>query len=176
MQTSGTSTPTLLRSATLDRLSKVTRIIAQLPETPETCRSEHESEEDNTTVVDSPESTTSPSEGASYTTSVSRPPKSESSTPRFRPGEKTPVTESIVRPIEAIDLERGFQSRIKRIRESAIIRILVDIVRSSRTNVLLFLVPVGIALFYADVDPIASFVINILAMIPLAGVPPFGKR
>jgi hypothetical protein len=175
VHTLGTSTPTLPRSATLDRLSKVTRIIAQLPETPETCRSEHESEEDNTTVVDSPESV-SPSEGASYTTSVSRPPKSESSTPRFRPGEKTPVTESIVRPVEATDLERGFQSRIKRIRESASIRILVDIVRSSRTNVLLFLVPVGIALFYADVDPIASFIINILAMIPLAGVPPIGKR
>ena len=67
------------------------------------------------------------------------------------------------------------RSRLKKIRQATSVRILVDVARSSRTNVLLFLVPVGIALFYADVDPIASFVINILAMIPLAGVPPCGE-
>ena len=172
MHTPGTSSPRLLRSATLDRLCKVTRIIAQLPHTPENSRPDQENNEDpedHVTVVDSPE-TTSTSEGGSYTTSVSRPPKSESNTPRFRPGEKNPVTETIVRAIAPSDLETGFQNRIRRIREFTSIRALVDISRSSRINVLLFMVPVGIALFYADVDPVASFIFNILAMIPLAGV------
>jgi hypothetical protein len=66
------------------------------------------------------------------------------------------------------DLESG--SRITRLQQRLPLRILYDIARSSRTNVLLLLVPVGIPLNYLHVPPGVTFTINILAMVPLAGV------
>ena len=46
-----------------------------------------------------------------------------------------------------------------------------EIVRSSRTNVLLLFVPVGLILHACGVNPIVCFATNILGMIPLVGVP-----
>jgi hypothetical protein len=69
------------------------------------------------------------------------------------------------------DLESGLQSHFKRIRQLTVVKIMIEIAKSSRTNMLLIFVPTGMALYYiAHVDPIASFIVNILAMIPLAGV------
>jgi hypothetical protein len=167
-------TPTLSRSTAFDDLSNATRIITQPPETPEHSQQEDNNDPDEATIVSSPDTTSS--QDGSYTTSISlpRPAKSNPITSRNRSLlDKPPlaVTITTIRPpLASVDLETGFQNRIKKIRQSTFTRILVDIVRSSRTNVLLVLVPVGIALFYADVELIASFTVNILGMIPLAGV------
>ena len=172
IHTPGTSTPTLPRSTTFDRLSRVTRIIAQLPETPEYSQREDNDDPDEATIVSSPD-TISCHEG-SHTTSISlpRPVKSEPITPRYRSIDKPPAPVTIVTigPVATVDLETGFQNRLNKIRQSTFTRILIDIAKSSKTNVLLVLVPVGIALFYADVEPAAAFTVNILGMIPLAGV------
>ena len=69
-----------------------------------------------------------------------------------------------------IDLENG--ARSKRLRQNTLFKLCLEIIRSSKTNILLLFVPVGIPLYYASVHPILSFVVNILAMIPLAGVFP----
>ena len=66
------------------------------------------------------------------------------------------------------DLESG--ARSKRLRQNTLLKLCLEIIRSSKTNILLPFVLVGIPLYYASVHPILSFVVNILAMIPLAGV------
>jgi hypothetical protein len=66
------------------------------------------------------------------------------------------------------DLECG--ARSKQLRQNTLFKLCLEIIRSSKTNILLLFVPVGIPLYYASIHPILSFVVNILAMIPLAGV------
>jgi hypothetical protein len=77
------------------------------------------------------------------------------------------MTKDVMKDITK-DLESG--SRNTRVQHSAIFRVFYVIACSSRTNFLLLLVPVGIPLYYIHVPPGVAFTINILAMIPLAGV------
>lgn len=68
------------------------------------------------------------------------------------------------------DLESGEQSRANQLRQHVVSKLGLEILRSSICNILLLFIPVGIPLYYAHVHPVWSFVVNILAMIPLAGV------
>jgi hypothetical protein len=50
-------------------------------------------------------------------------------------------------------------------------QLLREILLSSWANLLLVFVPVGIALHFVNVSPTVVFVMNFLAIVPLAGVP-----
>jgi len=47
---------------------------------------------------------------------------------------------------------------------------------SSWVNVLLVFIPVGIAVHFAPINPVVVFIMNFLAIVPLAGVKPFSDR
>jgi hypothetical protein len=182
------SSPSISRSPTFERINQGNRIVnlslfPHIPERPTTAEVA-----DDATVIESAES--SPSTRDNYATSISVPPCNlVSQTPRFRTnGDKSVPIElatmggvfprmisTNVGPVSPPlkDLESGLHTRVKKIRQLTVVKIIIEIAKSSRTNVLLILVPVGIALYYiARVHPIASFIVNILAMIPLAGVTP----
>jgi hypothetical protein len=56
------------------------------------------------------------------------------------------------------------------------VQLFKEIMYSSWANLLLVFVPVGIALHFVDVNPTIVFVMNFLAIVPLAGVFSSGER
>ena len=151
-----------------------------MPEPSTSSQEDHE-----ITVVDN---SGDPISGRIYATSISTPPCPYpiSQTPRLRAnGDKSigielaimggvfprMISSSLGDPVAGPttrDLESGVRST--RLRQNTLLKLCVEVIRSSKTNILLLFVPVGIPLYYASVHPILSFVVNILAMIPLAGV------
>lgn len=53
------------------------------------------------------------------------------------------------------------------------VQLFKEILYSSWANLLLVFIPVGIALHFVNVNPTIVFVMNFLAIVPLAGVSPF---
>jgi len=119
-------------------------------------------------------------------------PANTSITPNAAPDSAAAVSSpgSPIQPPESLDLENGSQTPITRqhwwqrkrspprehsprtaeAHEKSASRLFKEILFSTWVNVLLVFIPVGIALHFVTINPTVVFVMNFLAIIPLAGV------
>jgi Ca2+:H+ antiporter len=79
-------------------------------------------------------------------------------TSEYKPQSQQPTSEDDFDPIQHVTWH------------SATIEVLYGILMSSRVNLLLVFVPVGLACYFVDAGPLATFVLNSMAIIPLSSL------
>jgi hypothetical protein len=69
--------------------------------------------------------------------------------------------------------DREHHELTRRAHSKSNVQLFKEILYSSWANLLLVFIPVGIALHFVNINPTIVFVMNFLAIVPLAGVSPF---